>query len=66
MREYKERIYWNAISIYQNLSEKFIREFQARVDWNDIISCQSYSTDFIMEFKDYIDKEYFEELCKEY
>lgn len=43
---------WDDISIYQKLSEDFIREFSDGVNWEYISSCQKLSEDFIREFKD--------------
>jgi hypothetical protein len=43
---------WNYISIYQNLSESFIREFKDMVKWNWISEYQKLSEDFIREFSD--------------
>src|SRR5574344_1543872 len=42
---------WVCISIYQKLSEDFIREFQDNVDWNCISQSQKLSEDFIREFQ---------------
>ena len=42
---------WEGISLYQNLSEDFIREFQYRVHWRNISEYQTLSEDFIREFK---------------
>ena len=46
---------WGYISIYQKLSENFIREFQDKIDWYFILKYQELSEDFIREFKDKID-----------
>ena len=43
---------WYWISIYQKLSEDFIREFQDKVSWYLISQYQKLSEDFIREFKD--------------
>ena len=46
---------WNNISIYQKLSEEFIREFQDRVNWLWISKYQKISEDFIKEFQEEVD-----------
>ena len=42
---------WGYVSIYQKLSENFIREFQDKIDWNYISEHQKLSEKFIREFK---------------
>src|SRR5574344_1881028 len=42
---------WVCISIYQKLSEDFIREFQDKVYWNWISQSQKLSENFIREFQ---------------
>ena len=46
---------WTYISIYEELSEDFIREYQDKVDWYFISSHQNLSEDFIREFQDKVD-----------
>ena len=41
---------WSLISIYQKLSEGFVREFADRVDWDRISEYQKLSEGFIREF----------------
>ena len=43
---------WRYVSMYQNLSEKFIREFKDKVNWYRISENQNLSEKFIREFKD--------------
>jgi hypothetical protein len=43
--------WWAYISLYQILSEDFIREFKDRVSWYWISRCQKLSENFIREFK---------------
>jgi len=45
----KDRVYWNWISMYQTLSESFIREFQDRVNWYCISQYQTLTEEFIFE-----------------
>ena len=54
IREFKNKVDWCYISIYQKLSEDFIREFQNKVDWCYISIYQKLSEDFIREFKNKI------------
>jgi len=44
---------WSEISLFEELSEDFIREFQDKVNWG-YISYHNYSEDFIREFMDKI------------
>ena len=55
---------WKEISIYQKLSESFIRDFQDKVNWFLISRYQNPSEDFIREFKDYVDWYYISGLQK--
>jgi len=43
--------HWKRISMWQELSENFIREFQDKVDWDNISRKQKLSEPFIIEFK---------------
>ena len=52
IREFKDKVDWYYISVYQNLSEDFIREFQDKVNWNAISEYQRLSEAFIREFQD--------------
>ena len=52
IKEFQDKVDWNRISRYQNLSEEFIREFKNRVDWNNISIYQKLSEPFIKEFQD--------------
>ena len=54
IREFKDEVNWNNISVIQNLSEDFIREMKNYVDWGLISIRQVLSEDFIREFKDYV------------
>jgi len=45
---------WDGISLYEGLSESFIREFKDKVNWDDISEYQKLSESFIREFKDYV------------
>ena len=55
IREFKDWIDWNRISVCQELSEDFIREFQDRVYWEGISWHQELSEAFIREFQDKVD-----------
>ena len=55
IEEFKDKVDWGYISIYQKLSEDFIREFKYKVDWDYISEYQKLSQDFIREFKDKVD-----------
>jgi hypothetical protein len=33
MRQFSDRVDWDAVSEYQTLSEDFLREFQNKVNW---------------------------------
>ncbi len=57
IEEFKDKADWYFISIYQYLSENFIREFQDKVDWIEISRHQKLSTNFIIEFKNKLDLE---------
>ena len=46
----EEDVSWSHISIYQKLSEKFIREFKDKVSWDWISKYQKLSEKFIKEF----------------
>ena len=45
---------WDRLSIYQDLSEDFIRKYAHKVEWNSISKFQTLSEGFIREFKDKI------------
>ena len=47
IREFQDKVDWEYISIYQNLSEDFIKEFQNKVNWRIISKYQKLSEDFI-------------------
>ena len=55
IREFKDKVDWDCISIYQKLSENFIREIQDRVVWRCISIYQKLSEDFMREFQDRVD-----------
>lgn len=46
IRDHKDEINWNYMSLFKQLSEDFIREFKDYVDWNSISSEQHLSEDF--------------------
>jgi hypothetical protein len=52
IREYQDRLNWNAICYSQTLSEPFIREMKDRVEWVFTSECQTLSESFIREFQD--------------
>jgi len=54
VEEFQDKVDWNWISIYQKLSEEFIREFQEKVDWSLISLYQKLSESFIREFEDMV------------
>jgi hypothetical protein len=55
VKEFKDKVDWIDISVYQSLSEDFIREFQDKVNWNCIPAFQHLSEDFIREFQNKVD-----------
>ena len=55
IEEFKDKVSWEYISIYQQLSEDFIREFQDKINWEQISKHQKLSKKFIREFEDKID-----------
>ena len=62
--EFSDKVYWSRISIYQKLSEEFIREFADRVVWEYISRYQKLSEEFIREFSDKVDWSYISECQK--
>jgi len=55
--EFKNNVYWENISKYQNLSEEFIREFKDLLNWKNIFTYQqNLSEEFIQEFKNKIEE----------
>ena len=56
--EFSDKLYWSRISMYQKLSEEFIREFSDKVNWNYISTYQKLSEGFIREFSDKVDWEW--------
>ena len=54
----EEDVSWSHISIYQKLSEKFIREFKDEVYWYNISKYQKLSENIIREFQDKVDWDY--------
>ena len=52
IKEFKDYVNWDKISVKQNLSEKFISEFKDYVNWNGISFNQKLSEEFIKKFKD--------------
>jgi len=52
------KVNWIYISIFQKLSEGFIREFQNEIDWHYVSHCQELSEDFIREFEEKVNWEY--------
>ena len=57
VREFKNKVDWESISINQKLSENFIREFKNKVNWEFISKYQKLSENFIREFNLKIDKD---------
>ena len=59
VEEFENKVNWGCISVYQKLSEPFIREYEGRVNWEYISKYQKLSEPFIKEYKDKlnIDKE---------
>jgi hypothetical protein len=47
-----DKVNWFSISVYQKLSEDFIREFKVKVYWVNISIYQKLSEDFVREFND--------------
>jgi hypothetical protein len=52
MREFEDKIDWKLITIFQQLSENFIRENKSRIYWDYVASYHKLSEDFITEFQD--------------
>jgi hypothetical protein len=52
VEEFKDRVSWYHISVYQKLSEGFIREFKDKINWWNISQYQKLSEKFIREFQD--------------
>ena len=55
IEEFKDKVNWDYISYYQNLSEEFIEKFKDKVDWYYISCNQNLSEEFIEKFKDKVD-----------
>ena len=55
VKEFKDKVSCDFISINQKLSEDFIREFKDKADWHYISKYQKLSENFIREFKDKVD-----------
>jgi hypothetical protein len=55
IRNNLDKVDWDYISAYRELSENFIREFQDKVNWYRISEYQSFTEDFIGEFYDRIE-----------
>ncbi|HNW65783.1 MAG TPA: hypothetical protein PKO10_01060 [Aliarcobacter cryaerophilus] len=51
-QKFVDKVSWNNISVYQKLSEEFIREFANRLRWINISTYQNLSEEFIKEFAD--------------
>lgn len=54
IREFKDHLDWNWISIRQTLSESFIEEHKNLVDWRYISEYQKLSEEFIEKHKDWV------------
>ncbi len=54
----QDKVDWDCISVYQKLSESFIREFQDKVNWYYISKSQKLSENFIQEFQDKVKLEF--------
>lgn len=52
---------WEKISVWQTLSEDFMREFKDKLEWHYIVQYQKLSEDFIREMKDYLNSLEFSE-----
>jgi len=55
IEEFKDKVDWGYISIYQKLSREFIREFQDNIHWLYISRYQELSKDFLKEFENKVD-----------
>ncbi|HNW67062.1 MAG TPA: hypothetical protein PKO10_07670, partial [Aliarcobacter cryaerophilus] len=58
------KVNWHNISIYQKLSEEFIKEFSDKVNWYNISIYQKLSEEFIKEFSDKVNWYYISEYQK--
>ena len=54
-QKFSDKVDWENISLFQKLSEDFIRKFSDKVHWRNISRCQELSEDFIREFGDKVD-----------
>ncbi|ROL59288.1 hypothetical protein D9V86_10840 [Bacteroidetes/Chlorobi group bacterium ChocPot_Mid] len=53
--EFRDKADWSSISVYQYLSEDFMKEFRDELDWSRIAKYQKLSEDFMKEFRDELD-----------
>ena len=58
VEEFEDKIDWKYISIYQILSEDFIKEFKDKVNWYCISCYQTLSEEFIYNMRNYINIDY--------
>ena len=56
--KFTDDVDWSDVSVYQNLSQDFMREFKDKLEWDEISVHQKLSNDFIREFKHKLDIEY--------
>jgi len=45
---------WDYISMFNEMTEGFMKKYKTRLDWDDISSSQKFSEEFFMEFSDKI------------
>ena len=57
LQDFKDKVFWNYISLSQSLSEEFIEKFKDKVNWDWISHFQFLSEKFIEKFKDKVDIE---------
>lgn len=55
IEQLEQPINWTHVSLYENLSENFIRTHQDKVDWNAILEGNRFSESFLIEFQDRLD-----------
>ena len=59
MHEFKDRLNWEKISLYQKLSETFMISMKEYLDWTPIFKYVHLSKKLLLECKNYIDWDVF-------
>lgn len=61
------RDWWGELSMFQDISEEFIREYKDQLDWVELSNYKLLSKDFIREFKDKVEwreVSLYQEICQ--